>query len=1106
MKMRKLLNFLLCVAMVIPNVTMPAHAATNLAYGKPTFASSMYDEAGNYSPEKVTDGDLGNIWSMGSIPLKGSRGGVDQYIAVDLGEAYMLDSIVAETRRYLDDENARSGWYAQVANDEYFTDAVTIRAGYSTVPYEGNYKFVCDFSVPYRYVRICSPAYFTVAEIEVFGEKYDPTTMNRKVIFSDTDGEFYQPGAMLLSALGIMTGISKTEFAGERILTRAQAARIITAFAQVEIKKSDKQIFDDVALDHWAADYIHTAAAEGIISADKNFRPDDYVTDKEFLKLVLYAMGYGEFVELSGGWNNGVYDVANSLDLTKRAGVTKYENLSRGSAAMILYNALNTPLLKEVMYEENGARHIRKADETMLESNFGLTIITGQMTENSTTSLVRPTSLGSGIVKIDNRAYHEPDQIMEFWLGRNVGVAVDVDTKTQIFAAWLDTRKTETIRVYDFQRIDEGMNHYQYEDENERIKNLRLSDEMFLVKNNSAIIDWTERDLVCPDGYIDFVDNDGDGKYDVAMCFEPRLLIVTHASNDGGKVNIVSTDGTKVHGENLNYLSITKNGKNTTAGRIAEDEVVKAYQSPCGKSLWLDVGGEQRTVQVGSVNDEDAELDGDVIEFTEFYKNNKLKTTALTPGKTLTVILDNMGRIVWVMSGSGEDAEEVIAYIIKIRNLSEFSDESLSFKVFTQYGTFKTYYTSDKVIVDGRRNTTEKLRERISTGELNIIGEFAVFKTNKEGQVTYIDTEEDNGDRESKVIPVTDKKGNKVSYKAFTGTFGNIHNYPAGEGIYENTYLQQPLKRDTLAFTIPVDEDGNPVEDGYEDFYKVSTAEETWRTLEQILDRSEFYGLDKNNYPTFGVMYKTYAARAEEGIRAVDYNDAEGMVVTKVKTSVNSDNELIKKIHGYSIDSGREIVISTDGSITKFIEIGRIQQERSDWVNGQTKYLQLPTPADIKDANMQAQIFATYCKDISQLNKGDVILYQLVGDTINSLERVFSINDVDFSTYQSFNGSYYTSGSRGSYPETIGANFKLMYGKVRGIDSGIIKYENVPESVGGGRFPMQIPYTKMSAVFIVEDGKVKMDSASNLPAHMDIGDEMVVHTATGNFRSAIIYK
>ncbi len=151
--LRKIVLVVLCLSMIFANV-VTVKAATNLALGKTAFASSHYDESGNYKPDKVTDGNLNNIWSMGSITLLGARGGVAQYVAVDLGEAYMLDSIVAQTRRGLDDLNARSGWYAQVANDEYFSDAVTIRAGYTTVEYQGAYTFFCDFDKAYRYVRI----------------------------------------------------------------------------------------------------------------------------------------------------------------------------------------------------------------------------------------------------------------------------------------------------------------------------------------------------------------------------------------------------------------------------------------------------------------------------------------------------------------------------------------------------------------------------------------------------------------------------------------------------------------------------------------------------------------------------------------------------------------------------------------------------------------------------------------------------------------------------------------------------------------------------------------------------------------------------------------
>lgn len=1101
---KRVFNLLLCFTIVFSNA-VTVRAATNLAYGKSTFASSMYDEAGNYSPDKVTDGDYNNIWSMGSIPLYGSRGGVDQYIAVDLGEAYMLDSIVAASRRGLDDLDARSGWYAQVANDEYFTDAITIRAGYSTVEYEGNYTFVCELNEPYRYVRICSPLYFTVAEIEVFGEKYDPTTMNRKEVFTDTEGEFYEPGAMLLSALNIMSGISKTEFAGERILTRAQAARIITSFAQVPLKKTGNQVFLDVPQDHWASDYIYTATEAGIISADEYFRPEDYVTDKEFLKLVLYAMGYGEFVELSGGWDKGVYEVSNRYDLTKRAGVSKYEYLTRGSAAMILYNALNTYLPETQVYHENGGYRVGQGDETMLEAKFGLTIITGKMTENSTTTLLRPANNGAGAVKIGNNIYYDPDQIMEFWIGKNVGIAVDVDTKKKISAAWVDSRETESIKIYDYQRLNTDETYYDYEDENEKKKRLKLSDEMYLIKNNSAITDWTKDDLICPDGYVEFIDNNNDKTYDVALCFQPQVMVTNFASNDSGKVTIVSVDGSKVYGEDLNYLKITKNGKNTTAGRIAGNDIAKVYQSSCGKSLWIDVGGSNVTATIDSISSDEVELDGVQTKFTEYYKNNRTTMSTLVLGSKMTFLLDNTGRIVYIVPDNGITSDETICYIIKISNDSDMSDDPLKFKVYTQYGTFATYYAAEKVVVDGRRYKMDALRSIIHNGTLNIEGQFAMFKLNDEGLIKYLDSEVAGSEVDSKIVPLTDDTGNKISFMAHSGMFGNIHNYPAGEGIYQETYLQQPLKRDTLAFTIPVDENNNPVDRGFENFYKVSTAERTWTTLNPISERSEFYGLDRNNYPSFGVRYKVYATAAADGLRAVDDNDAVGLVVTKVKNAIGPDDEIVKEIRGYNISNGREVVIKTNGNITSFIETGKIQQERNDWVNSGTKYLDLPAQSVPADAEEQARQFATYCKDISDLEKGDVILYQLAGDYINSLERVFSINDVDYSTYQSNLGSYYTSGSRTSYPETMGATFKLMYGKVKGLSDGVIKYENDPQS-SGSRFPMHIPYTKMSTIFVVEGGKVTAESASNLPAYISVGDEIVVHSSTGSFRSAIIYK
>lgn len=1092
---KKTLPILLCLTMLISNI-VTVKAATNLAFGKTTFASSKYTEDDTYGPQNVTDGNYNNIWSMGSIPLTGARAGYN-YVAVDLGEAYMLDSIVAATRRGLDDLNARSGWFAQVANDEYFSDAVTIRAGYNTVEYQGNYTFFCDFEIPYRYVRICSPNYFTVAEIEVYGEKYDPTTMNRKTVFSDTNGEFYQPGAMLLSALGIMSGISKTEFAGERILTRAQAARIMTAFAQLPVQKAEKQVFDDVSVDHWAADYIYTATKAGVISADTEFRPDDFVTDKEFLKLVLYAMGYGEYVELRGGWDKGVYDVSKRFNLTQGANVTKYENLTRGSASMIMFNALNTPLPEEQIFALDGSHHIGQTDKTMLESNFGLTIITGRMKENSTTSLIGAKDNGAGMVRIDDTYYNEPDQIMEFWIGKNVGVAVDVDNKKEIKAAWVDTDKTETITVYDYQRVNAEENYYEYESEGEKNKKLKLAgSEMFLIKNNSAITDWTKDDLICPDGYIEFVDNDTDGVYDVAICFEPTIKVAKFASNASGNVNVVSIDGTKVSGNNLNYLYITKNGKNSTAGRIAENEIVKAYQSPCGKSLWIDVGGESFTATIGSMTEDGVELDGNFVEYTEYYKNHRTETDSLVIGKTMTVLLDNMGRIVWVVKGSSADIAETIGYVIKITNDNMYTEEPLRFKLYSQHGTFSTLDASDRIVVDGRRYKMDELRTRIQNNGFDIEGQFVMYKANKEGKLVWMDTEYTDKESNSIITPLYDSNGvNKKNVANAPGTTG-IHNSPNGQGIYSGSRLLQPLKKNTLAFTIPLDTSGNVVEDGYETFYKVSTAENTWPNLVSYTDVTNFYGLDDNHYPSFGVKYSRFPAASTA--RFIDSTDAKGLIVSKVIRTVDEDNETVWKLCGYDLGTGKEMELLTDGFISSFYETGRMAQNSAfnSWFTENDKFVD-PSMVD-------NTIISGYIHPISQLLKGEIITYQLLNNEVYALERVFSINDVDFSTYDRAVGDYYAFGG-GTLTSTLaGAAFKLIYGQAAGVNGDVFKLKNLREL--GDNYPLNVPYNSLAVVYVVEDGYVSSYSGSNLPVYVATGNDVVIYTATGNFRAAVIYK
>lgn len=109
--------------------------------------------------------------------------------------------------------------------------------------------------------------------------------------FADVkENAWYADAVNTLAALGIIKGMSDTEFAPTTAITRAQFVAICARFAQAQMKGQE---FIDVPDNHWAKDYISTAAAFGWINGvtDNEFAPDRPITRAEAAAVVNRVLG-----------------------------------------------------------------------------------------------------------------------------------------------------------------------------------------------------------------------------------------------------------------------------------------------------------------------------------------------------------------------------------------------------------------------------------------------------------------------------------------------------------------------------------------------------------------------------------------------------------------------------------------------------------------------------------------------------------------------------------------------------------------------------------------------------------------------------------------------
>ncbi|MDF2523988.1 MAG: hypothetical protein K0R31_1629 [Clostridiales bacterium] len=155
--------------------------------------------------------------------------------------------------------------------------------------------------------------------------------------------------AKVLNTLSIVQG-DGTGYNLGGVLKRLEAAVLIVRFIGMESNVlSNKDTykntkFSDVKSSDWYAPYLGYTAEQNIINGypDGKFWPNDTITEKSFLKLILGALNYREGSDFT--WDN-IYQTAYSIGLVNEEG---YKNktqddiaFSREQVVKILYNSLS---------------------------------------------------------------------------------------------------------------------------------------------------------------------------------------------------------------------------------------------------------------------------------------------------------------------------------------------------------------------------------------------------------------------------------------------------------------------------------------------------------------------------------------------------------------------------------------------------------------------------------------------------------------------------------------------------------------------------------------------------------------------------------------------
>ena len=511
-------------------------------------------------------------------------------------------------------------------------------------------------------------------------------------------GTYVSEAVTVLSDLNILNGFEDGNFKPEETVTRAQMAKIICEVLNYNQMGSNKTVFSDVEPKHWASGYISSVYNLGIINGYGNdmFGPEDTVTYEQAVKMLVCTLGYEPMAADMGGWPSGYLAVATTIGLTKNV-----NSSNRGNIAILVYNALNTPVMERTSFGSETRYEIldgtnRKEYKTLLTKR-DIYIATGLVGEVDIDTIEFTITKDSK----DNE-FEKSEDTIDFVIGdsdiadymyQTVDVYVEKTDDDEYTVLAVKSEKASdilTIASEDIYDIDGDKVEYYV---GSKIKKLTV-DEDIIVKNNKSEGEL-EDILGLDDAEIKFIDNDDDKEYDVIVitAYTSERLEMVDADRDR-----MIIDGRTVTFEFDNkektYIFLDEKGNDIELADFEKDDVI-AYIHDGDNVKNADyikiIRLSNSTVEgvVKSVNDRDNTIS---IDGTKYEVADSCWELVNEPGTEGVFYIGLSGKIVY-FDGSSVSAN--YGYILAVGVNDNGFEETMQIKMLTTDGV-DIYDMSDK--------------------------------------------------------------------------------------------------------------------------------------------------------------------------------------------------------------------------------------------------------------------------------------------------------------------------------------------------------------------------------------------------------------------------
>ncbi|WP_122790781.1 S-layer homology domain-containing protein [Intestinibacillus sp. Marseille-P6563] len=357
----------------------------------------------------------------------------------------------------------------------------------------------------------------------------------------------------MLNALGVMTGDPDGSFRPNDTITRAEACRMIytirTNSDDASAYADMQTTFKDVPADAWYAGYVKHCQAANIVSGTSatTFEPNREVTGVELALMCLRVMGYDPAKADIGGstWSTKTISLSTEAGILDGVNTTITSACPRQWAAQIMYNTIEAPTVQWSTDTNSYSKYFDdgKERDSVGKEYLKLWIDIGTLTsvddDNLTIYSNSSDAEDSDNSYVGNHDFTKVANDYSSLLGHKVKVLYrDGKTNAVIGVYPLEDNTSYTVNMKDIEKDGDKVKFdgksYGFDDATLRVEVLDVDGKVTTsdVKSTYFDVEANSNANAVAEKTVTFVDNDGDGKLNIAFVTEYASAEVTYVGSD----------------------------------------------------------------------------------------------------------------------------------------------------------------------------------------------------------------------------------------------------------------------------------------------------------------------------------------------------------------------------------------------------------------------------------------------------------------------------------------------------------------------------------------------------------------------------------------------